>query len=91
MTCLVGDCQCSDQQTLTHDVVHPFEFSCTFLTEALEDTTNCNTDESFFVSAIVANSSEHGLEVVEAVMEGSQPVTVTSSSPLVNTQVNTVI
>ena len=47
-----------------------------YLSQALEETQDCNTDEEFFVSCAVRNSSEHDLVVVEATMEGSQPVTV---------------
>ena len=73
-----GDVQCSDQKTIEVYVENPFQFSSMYLTEALEATLDCNTDEVFFVSAEVKNTSPHDLEITQAVMEGSHPVTVSS-------------
>ena len=78
LSCLLGQRKCSDSQLVVLDVIQPFEFVTNYLTEALEETTNCNTDEEFFVSCAVKNNSDHSLVVVGAVMEGCHPVTVTT-------------
>ena len=83
LSCLVAARRCLDTQQLELSVEQPFQLATSYLTEALEETTNCNTDEEFFVNCAVRNQSEHRLRVLSAVMDGSQPVSVTSpTSPL---------
>ena len=78
MSCLLGQMKCLDSQTFVLNVEQPFEFVTTYLSEALEETSNCNTDEEFFVNCSVKNNSEHSLVVVGATLEGSHPVSVSS-------------
>jgi len=78
LTCILGNRKCLDLQTVSLNVIQPFEFTTNYLTEALEETTNCNTDEEFFVSCSIKNNSDHSLTVLGAMMDGSHPVTVSS-------------
>ena len=75
-----GQSQCWATQILSVNVVQPFVFATTYLSQALEETQDCNTDEEFFVSCAVRNVSDHDLVVLEATMEGCQPVTVLQPS-----------
>ena len=82
LTSKAGGRPCVDTRAFSVDVTQPFVCVTTFLTKALEQTSDCYTDEQFFVSCIVRNESEHTLTLLASAMEGSQPVSVSSlSSP----------
>jgi len=74
MTYMVEDSMCQNTQIVELSVMQPFIFNTTFLTEALEETTQANTDEVFCINCSVKNLSPHAITISSSRMESSSPV-----------------
>merc|ERR1712096_389081 len=56
---MVGESKCQNTQMVELTVMQPFSFTTTFLTEALDETMQANTDEVFCICCSVTNLSPH--------------------------------
>jgi len=74
MTYMVEDSMCQNTQIVELSVMQPFTFTTTFLTEALEETTQANTDEVFCINCSVKNLSPHAITISSSKMESCSPV-----------------
>jgi len=74
MTYMVENRKCQSTQIVELSVMQPFTFTTTFLTEALDETTQANTDEVFCISCSVKNLSPHAITINSSRMESSSPV-----------------
>jgi len=74
MTYMVDESMCQNIQLVELSVMQPFTFKTTFLTEALEETTQANTDELFCISCNVMNNSPHTININSSRIESSSPV-----------------
>jgi len=75
LTYMVEDGKCQHTQMVELSVMQPFTFTTTFLTEALEETTQANTDEVFCICCSVKNLSPHPITISSSRMESTSPVT----------------
>jgi len=72
---MVGESKCQNTEIVEFTVMQPFSFTTTFLTEALEETMQANTDEVFCVCCSIKNLSPHPITISSSRMESSSPVT----------------
>eukprot|EP00092_Neocalanus_flemingeri_P018363 GFUD01019872.1.p1 GENE.GFUD01019872.1~~GFUD01019872.1.p1 ORF type:complete len:1115 (+),score=430.62 GFUD01019872.1:234-3578(+) len=72
---MVGESKCQSTQMVELTVMQPFSFTTTFLTEALDETMQANTDEVFCICCSVSNLSPHPITISSSRMESSSPVT----------------
>jgi len=72
---MVGESKCQNTQMVELTVMQPFSFTTTFLTEALDETMQANTDEVFCVCCSITNLSPHPITISSSRMDSSSPVT----------------
>jgi len=72
---IMDSSKCQSTQFLEFPVVQPFNCTTTFLTEALDETTQANTDEVFCICCSIKNLSSHQISIISSKLETSSQVT----------------
>eukprot|EP00090_Calanus_glacialis_P046275 TRINITY_DN9003_c0_g1_i1.p1 TRINITY_DN9003_c0_g1~~TRINITY_DN9003_c0_g1_i1.p1 ORF type:complete len:1113 (-),score=443.03 TRINITY_DN9003_c0_g1_i1:88-3426(-) len=74
LTYMLEESKCQNTEMVELSVMQPFSFTTTFLTEALDETTQANTDEVFCICCSVRNLSPHPITISSSRMESTSPV-----------------
>jgi len=74
LTYMLEESKCMNTEMVELSVMQPFSFTTTFLTEALDETTQANTDEVFCICCSVRNLSPHSITISSSRLESTSPV-----------------